>query len=222
MRLVRKRTLWLPTWQGSVAILMVLALLLFFFITRIHSFLAKTERVNAEILVVEGWIPDYALDVAFKEFKDGDYRYLCTTGGPISHGSYLRSFENWALLAASTLRRQGVSAQELIIASTPPDRRNRTFASAKALKKEFVVRNIAPKAFNILTLSTHARRTWIIYQKVFPREVDIGVISVRSKDYAADRWWLSSSGIKAVLTEFIGWFTARLLNSSASIEADQQ
>ena len=221
MRLVRKRNLWVPTWQGNLAIVALLAAFAFFVVSEIHSFLARTERVDSEILVVEGWIPDYALNTAVREFNENGYRYLCTTGGPLDHGSHLKSFENWAKLAASTLLALGVPEKELVIAPANATRRYRTFHSARALKQILADEGIDVRAFNVVTLATHARRTQLVFHKVFGNGVEVGVVSIPSLDYEADRWWASSSGAKAVLTETIGWLGERITDYGRFEELEQ-
>jgi hypothetical protein len=63
------------TLMGSVGILWV--------ILGLYNFLAQNDRVDAEILVVEGWLPEYALEEAIKEYKSHPYKKIVTTGGPI-------------------------------------------------------------------------------------------------------------------------------------------
>ena len=46
----------------------------------LSKYLSKSEIVNANILIVEGWLPDYALKMASEEFKKHDYEYIVTTG----------------------------------------------------------------------------------------------------------------------------------------------
>ena len=46
----------------------------------LSEYLSKSEIVNANILIVEGWLPDYALKLASEEFKNHDYEYIVTTG----------------------------------------------------------------------------------------------------------------------------------------------
>jgi hypothetical protein len=41
---------------------------------------SETERVDANILVVEGWVPQYGLEMAYKEFTDNGYDHIVTTG----------------------------------------------------------------------------------------------------------------------------------------------
>lgn len=47
---------------------------------RIISFLSLTSRTDANLLVVEGWLPEYAIDEAYSEFKSGNYDLIITTG----------------------------------------------------------------------------------------------------------------------------------------------
>jgi len=46
----------------------------------ISVYLSKTEPVKANILVVEGWLPEYGLKIAYNEFQRNGYDYLITTG----------------------------------------------------------------------------------------------------------------------------------------------
>jgi hypothetical protein len=42
--------------------------------------LSETERVNANVMLVEGWLPHYATRMAIDEFKNNGYSYIITTG----------------------------------------------------------------------------------------------------------------------------------------------
>jgi hypothetical protein len=44
------------------------------------EFLSKTDNVEANVLVVEGWLPQYGFELAYKEFKDHNYDLIVTTG----------------------------------------------------------------------------------------------------------------------------------------------
>ena len=46
----------------------------------ISGYLSKSEHVKANILVVEGWLPDSALEMAAEEFQKNEYEYIVTTG----------------------------------------------------------------------------------------------------------------------------------------------
>lgn len=46
----------------------------------LSGYLSKSEQVSANLLIVEGWLPDYALEMAYKEFRENQYNYIITTG----------------------------------------------------------------------------------------------------------------------------------------------
>ena len=46
----------------------------------LSGYLSKSEQVKANVLIVEGWLPDAALDMAFEEFQKNGYEYIITTG----------------------------------------------------------------------------------------------------------------------------------------------
>src|SRR2546430_15368010 len=57
--------------------LVVVALVLGVFLAGIlytHPFLAVTDRTGADVLVVEGWLPNYALEESIAEFRARPYR----------------------------------------------------------------------------------------------------------------------------------------------------
>ncbi len=58
-------------------LMMILAKL---FTEKLSSFLSKSERVRANILVIEGWLSYNDLKAAVDEFKAGGYKYILTTG----------------------------------------------------------------------------------------------------------------------------------------------
>ena len=73
----------------------------------IHPFLAVTHRVNTNVLVVEGWIPRYAIRDGAEEFRTGSYQRIFTTGGPVE-GGYTNDYNTSASVGAENLKRFGV------------------------------------------------------------------------------------------------------------------
>jgi hypothetical protein len=59
----------------------------------LSSYLSKSEHANANILIVEGWLPDSALEIASEEFRKNRYEYIITTGLKASI-DYYGLFEN--------------------------------------------------------------------------------------------------------------------------------
>jgi Ca-dependent carbohydrate-binding module xylan-binding len=58
----------------------------------LSGYLSKSDQVKANVLIVEGWLPQYALKMAYTEFKknENDYEYIITTG--------LKYFEEYIVL----------------------------------------------------------------------------------------------------------------------------
>lgn len=80
-----------------IFILLVLLLLLFLpVIYLISEKLSTTERTDANILLVEGWLPPYALEMAFDEFKNNRYDRIITTG-LMSTPDYFNVYTNGSL-----------------------------------------------------------------------------------------------------------------------------
>jgi hypothetical protein len=46
----------------------------------LSDYLSKTEQVKANILLVEGWLPDYVIENSIEEFKKNGYNHILTTG----------------------------------------------------------------------------------------------------------------------------------------------
>jgi hypothetical protein len=46
----------------------------------LSEYLSKSEHVSANVLIVEGWLPKYALEMAYKEYQQNGYEYIVTTG----------------------------------------------------------------------------------------------------------------------------------------------
>lgn len=64
--------------------LIVLIIIIFLFsksaFNYLSKYLSKSEQVHANILLVEGWLPGYAIEMAENEFNKNNYNYIITTG----------------------------------------------------------------------------------------------------------------------------------------------
>ena len=87
--LLQRESRWRLTRRGWVVAAVLVLTGVAVFLRGIHPFLAVNAPVQAEVLVVEGWVADYALKAAVKEFKRGAYKTVYVTGGPIEHGAPL-------------------------------------------------------------------------------------------------------------------------------------
>ncbi|MBI5690265.1 MAG: YdcF family protein [Verrucomicrobia bacterium] len=210
-RLVRDCSAVLPTGRG-LAVLAVFCLAGALVAVRgVYPFLAVTERLGTEVLVVEGWVPDFALRAGWEEYRRGGYRELLLTGGPLERGSPLFAYGNHAEVARETLVRFGAAAEVLRAVPAPAVRKDRTYASALALRDWMRKQGRLPQAINVLTTDVHARRTRLLFERAFGSEVGIGIVATPDERFDAARWWRSSMGVRTVLDEVIGYVYARCL-----------
>ena len=71
----------------------------------VQPFLAETDRVNTDVLIVEGWVHEYAIRGAVEEFKRGSYERVFTTGGPVTgRGRYINDYQTSASVGADLLK----------------------------------------------------------------------------------------------------------------------
>jgi len=73
----------------------------------LSGYLSKSEHVKANILVVEGWLPENALKMAYEEFKKNGYQYIITTGLKTSI-NYFGLYENGFLIFYPNSRFSGM------------------------------------------------------------------------------------------------------------------
>src|SRR5947199_10816158 len=74
---------WSLSWRGRLIVASALLLVSALVLKCVYPFLAITHPVNANILVVEGWIHEYAIRAAVKEFQTNHYQRVFTTGGSV-------------------------------------------------------------------------------------------------------------------------------------------
>jgi len=209
--LLQRQECWRLSWRGWVAFSLVIFALLLTVILGVHPFLAITDRVDKEHLVVEGWIAPYAVEEALQELKAHSYARIFTTGGPVAGSKDVAGAEHYtyAQLAGSRLRKMGLARELIEMVPAPETDRDRTFTSAMALRRRFEEEGISVKAINVVTLGVHGRRTRLLYEKAFGKDVNIGVISARNREYQAGRWWKYSAGVKEVCSEGMAYLFVR-------------
>ena len=205
LRLIAKKTIWWPTWLGWVCIALLAILLPIAILLQAYPFLAVTCPVEANILVVEGWLPSYALRFAEEEFRRRPYDYVVAGGGTVSAGSIAWEQKTYAAIASKTLLQLGIPPEKVIEAPAPASYRYRTLMSTKGVHDALESRGITVKGLNVISLGAHSRRSLTVYRRVFGRRIKVGMISCATHDYDAARWWASSEGTKELITEGIGW-----------------
>src|SRR5207249_8135663 len=122
---------WSLSWRGRVVVISALLLVGALIFESVYPFLATTHRVNANILVVEGWIHEYAIRAAVKEFQSNHYQRVFTTGGPVlGTGGYINDFHTSASVGADLLRKNGLANGSVQMVPSRGMDRDRTYGSA--------------------------------------------------------------------------------------------
>lgn len=193
-----------------------LLLALFAFITGtalavgLHPFLAITHRVNADVLVVEGWVGEPGAKAGAEEFKTGSYQRIFTTGGPTLGGAgFTSDYDTFASLGAGMLVKGGVPAGRIQKVPAHYNGRDRTYTSAIALRDWFREHNLSVRSLNIITEDAHARRTRLLFEKALGKDISVGIIAVPCEEYDSKRWWRYSAGVRDVVGEGIAYIYAR-------------
>ena len=202
---------WGLSWSGWLIVATGVAQLFSLVLFQIQPWLAVTHRVDANVLVVEGWVHEYAIRAAADEFNTRAYQRIFTTGGPVvGNGGYVNDYQTSASVGAGLLRKVGVPEESLQMVPSRVSDRDRTYSSAVALREWFREHNMIVHSFNIVTEDTHGRRTRLLFEKAFGGSVRVGIIAVPNPDYDPRRWWRYSDGVREVIGESIAYVYAKL------------
>lgn len=207
----RRREAWLPTWRGILLLLILLLSAIIAGVLSVHPFLAPNRPIPGGILVVEGWGPDYAMQASAEEFSRGHYDRLYVTGGPLEQGGPLSEYKSFAELGAATLLKLGLKNNAVQAVPAPLVQQDRTYNSGLALRKYLDEHSIPHPTLNLISVGPHARRSRLLYVKVFGEGTRIGIVALQPRDYDARRWWRSSAGVRTVLSEVFAYVYVRLL-----------
>jgi uncharacterized SAM-binding protein YcdF (DUF218 family) len=179
------------------------------FLLNLGPFLSPTQPCGAKILVVEGWLPDYALDSTAVQLRRSSYSRIVVTGGVLELGSYLKEYRTYADLGAATLRTIGIPDSQVLAVPAPFSRKDRTYVSACALAPWIKAQGI--KSFDVCSLGAHSRRTRYLFQKAAGDSTRVGVVAIDDAGYDNKKWWVSSQGFRTVSGELIAYLYVRLI-----------
>jgi hypothetical protein len=209
--LVHRKEVWALTWRGRVLLLLVVLSTCAGLVLGIHPFLALDTQVKSGVLVVEGWVPGHALTNYIVHHPE--YQHIYTTGGPTLTDSGSNDIsDTFAAVSYDKLRGAGVPVSRLLMVPAFEKTRDRTYASAVALREWCETNRVPLEAFDVATLGVHARRSRLLAQKAFPH-ARVGVVSLLNEEYDPDKWWRYSEGVKEVLSEGAAYLYSRFLFS---------
>jgi hypothetical protein len=211
--LLRRRECIVPTWRGWAILLLVIGVAGIAVVRGLYGFLAISDPLPGGILVVEGWSPDYVIEAAAEDYRKSRYERICLTGGPIEFGHPLLEHKTYADYAKAMCLKLGVPAEALHAVPAPPVERDRSYASAMALRQWLRDCGATEVKINIAGNGAHSRRTRLVYEKAFGPGVRIGISNVGEMNFDPERWWASSNGFRGVLDELIAYTYARFFFS---------
>jgi uncharacterized SAM-binding protein YcdF (DUF218 family) len=206
-----RRERWALSWRGWLTLVLIFLLAGYLFLIGVHPFLAVTNRVNgANVLVVEGWVHEFAARAAAAEFRNGNYREVFVTGVPVEgSGKYVSDGATESWVGAGLLLRAGIPNEFIQRVPRRAVDKDRTYGSAIALKDWFQAHDLSVQQVNVLTEGTHARRTRLLFQEAFGNDIKVGIIAAQNPDYDARHWWRYSEGVREVVGETVAYTYAK-------------
>jgi hypothetical protein len=196
---------WSLNLQGWLALGVILAVIIWIIAVNIHPFLALKKPIEAEVLLVEGWVNDDVVKGSLAEFERGNYKIIITTGSPLAKGHFLSQYRDFAELTKASLIFLGVDPEKIIAIPCPEVAINRTEAAALAIREWLLNSSESYKNINLYSHDVHTRRSWLIYRQILQPEFKIGAIAYPNNYYDPKSWWTSSGGVRTILPEAIAY-----------------
>ena len=161
-----------------------------------------------------GWGLDWpgGIRAAVAEFEGSGYHYIVASGG-LTSGRWEDEPASYAKMAADEMIRLGIPREKIVVATAGYTEKQRTFESAVAVWRVLRSAGILHKAVNIFTFGPHARRSGVVFAKVFSPAVNVGIIAWTPAEYRTEPWWRSSERSRDLLQETVGFLYEFLLNS---------
>jgi uncharacterized SAM-binding protein YcdF (DUF218 family) len=178
-----------------------------------ESFLSLTQRRPAEVLVVDGSIGPDGVRAAAAEFAQGGYKYVVASGGVTKSEGWQEGGWSYAEGAQHQLIRSGVAEARIVVVTTMEVEQQLIFESAVAVSRALRSKGIHPKNVNVFTFGPHARRSRLVFAKVYHPETKVGVISWVPSNWEMVPWWHSSDRARDLLTETAGYLYEAGFNS---------
>jgi hypothetical protein len=207
------RECWALTPLGKLLALGVIAAIILSSLRVAYPFLAVTDPAHGQVLVVEGWTPTYMIKEAASEFKRGSYRHLLVVKGVYDTDEKPAFGCDASGNVAMLLVRHGVPPQLVHGIYFSAAERDRTYHSALAVKRWLSEHRSMVDSIDVVTKGAHARRSRLLYEKVFEPGVKVGVIALRDRSFEPTHWWRSSEGIHEIPFQALAYLYARFLFS---------
>ncbi|MEN7972210.1 MAG: ElyC/SanA/YdcF family protein [Verrucomicrobiota bacterium] len=199
------------TWRGRLLMLLVVVSAVIGSIAGLYPFLAPEKPPHQGLLVIEGWIHDFALDEAVAIYRTGNYSKIICTGVPIETGSYIQQYKSYPEMTTARLRKLGIPENQIITTIADETKKDRTYAAAVALREAFMAYNLEEKTnLHLITTGPHGRRSRMLFQKALGKNFNIGITCLEPSSYDTERWYTCSEGVRSVTGELIAYTYAKL------------
>ena len=198
--------------KKKVLLTILFIFILFIAITQIHSFLTLNNPIQAEILVVEGWLDYDYLPIILEEYKRNNYYRIVVVGPDRYDGSEKENDKKIPYVELIAMRLRLISKNSINIVAVKSDyvQKNRTFSYLVGFKKWLIRELPNIKSLNLISPSVHARKSYLLLRRILPLSVNVGVISIPALSYNPKYWWLSKSGLWIVFKNIISYTYAFL------------
>lgn len=210
LALVKQHTGRRLTWLGWLLVILLVIGAFCTFVLNLYPFLAPDKPPKHGIMVVEGWIHDFALDEAVFMYRDGDYSKIICTGIPVEIGSYIQNFDSYPEMTKARLIHLGVPEEDIVVTVADESEKDRTYRSAEAMREAIIAYNIKGKDLHLVTVGPHGRRSRMLFQKALGNDYNIGITCLDPGFYAPETWFTCSEGVRSVIGEFIAYGYAKI------------
>lgn len=201
---LRRKYRWSLTPIGALTLAILLLLIALIARNNLYQILAIHVPIKSDAYIVEGWIPDYDIELFLKTNPISPDTIILITGGKIPKGSHLSQFSDYATLTAFDLRRLGPPTDRIFPISSETVESHRTLTTAVAVNN-WLESHPNTQSATLVTLGPHARRSYNTYKKALNDSFKLGVISLPPEDYDPKKWWTTSAGFKTVTYEAIAY-----------------
>ena len=192
---VRKER-WSHSWRGRLIVAFAVLLLGALVLRDVYPFLAITHRVNANILVVEGWIHEYAIGAAVKEFQSNPYQRIFTTS---------------ASVGADLLKKCGLSKGRLQMVPSRVMGCDRTYGPAVALRNWFRDHSMGVSSIDVVRKIYKRAALACFFKKRLKKTYRLQSSPIPNMDYPLKRWWDYDQGLKNAVSESAAYLHAKPL-----------
>ncbi len=208
IRIFEKKECTRLTGPAKIFILFFVFLILYFSFTSFPVYLSKSHPHFEGYLVLDGQMPDYAVEQAIEFFGQHKYKAIIVSGGRLPSGHYIAGKKTMAEITYATFIALGFDSANLILINGQPVLKDRTYTSALNLKSWFEEQNTKAMKLDILSVGCHAKRSQFLFQKALGNNFKVGVVAINDKGYNIKKWWETSNGVRSVISETIAFIYA--------------